>query len=81
MPLSELRRRITELPKSPPAVVYCFGPFCVMAGKAVALLRKRGYRAWRLEDGVAEWRFNGLPVEKESRVPRMMDSRLVLGTN
>jgi rhodanese-related sulfurtransferase len=63
IPLSELRKRLTELPKSKPIVAYCRGPFCVMAGEAVELLRRRGYRALRLEDGVAEWRFHGLPVE------------------
>ena len=64
LPVAELRRRLDELPKNRPVVAYCRGPFCVMAGKAVGLLRKKGYRAWRLEDGVAEWRRNGLPVEK-----------------
>ena len=66
VPLAELRRRLQELPKSRPIVAYCRGPFCVMAGKAVALLRKRGYRAMRLEDGVAEWRRNGLPLKSEA---------------
>jgi rhodanese-related sulfurtransferase len=63
VPLTELRRRLRELPKSRPVVAYCRGPFCVMAGKAVALLRKRGYQAMRLDDGVAEWRRNGLPLQ------------------
>jgi rhodanese-related sulfurtransferase/DNA-binding MarR family transcriptional regulator len=63
IPLGELRRRLTELPKSKPVVAYCRGPFCVMAGKAVALLRRRGFRAMHLEDGVAEWHFHGLPIE------------------
>jgi rhodanese-related sulfurtransferase len=66
VPLTELRRRLEVLPKNRPVVAYCRGPFCVMAGKAVALLRKKGYRAMRLEDGVAEWRRNGLPLERES---------------
>ena len=30
---------------------------------AVALLRKKGYRAMHLTDGVAEWRARGLPIE------------------
>ena len=66
LPLTELRRHLDQLPRNLPVVAYCRGPFCVMAGKAVALLRKKGYRAWRLEDGVAEWRRNGLPVEQQS---------------
>lgn len=63
IPLSELRKRLTELPKSKPIVAYCRGPFCVMAGEAVELLQRRGFRALRLEDGVAEWRYHGLPIE------------------
>ena len=35
-----------------------------MAQDAVALLRKKGYRARQLEDGVAEWRARGLPIER-----------------
>ena len=65
MPLAELRRRLKELPKDKPVVAYCRGPFCLMAGEAVELLRKKGFRAQRLEDGVAEWRSRGLPVETD----------------
>lgn len=64
LPLTELRKRLRELPKDKPVVAYCRGPFCVMAKDAVALLQKRGYRAFRLDDGVAEWRARGLPVEQ-----------------
>jgi rhodanese-related sulfurtransferase len=63
MPLAELRRRLRELPKSKPVVAYCRGPFCLMAGEAVKVLRQKGFRALRLEDGVAEWRHRGLPIE------------------
>ena len=63
LPLDELRKRLAELPKGTPVVAYCRGPFCLMAKDAVALLRKKGYRAFHLTDGVAEWRAHGLPVE------------------
>jgi rhodanese-related sulfurtransferase/DNA-binding MarR family transcriptional regulator len=63
IPLTELRKRIGELPKSKLIVAYCRGPFCLMAGEAVASLQRRGFRAMRFEDGVAEWRFHGLPIE------------------
>jgi rhodanese-related sulfurtransferase len=36
-----------------------------MAREAVELLRKKGFGAHRLEDGVAEWRYRGLPVEAQ----------------
>jgi len=63
LPVDELKKRLAELPKETPVVAYCRGPFCLMAKDAVALLRRRGYRAFHLTDGVAEWRAHGLPVE------------------
>ena len=64
LPLDELRRKLKELPIETPVVAYCRGPFCLMAKDAVELLRKKGYRAFHLTDGVAEWRARGLPIER-----------------
>ena len=64
LPVDELKKRLAELPKGTPVVAYCRGPFCLMAKDAVELLRKRGYRAFHLTDGVAEWRARGLPIEQ-----------------
>lgn len=63
LPVSELKKRLKELPKDLPIVAYCRGPFCLMARDAVALLRKKGHQALHLTDGVAEWRARGLTVE------------------
>jgi rhodanese-related sulfurtransferase/DNA-binding CsgD family transcriptional regulator len=63
LPIDELKKRMAELPQDVPVVAYCRGPFCLMARDAVELLRKKGYRAFHLTDGVAEWRARGLPVE------------------
>lgn len=62
LPVDELKKRLAELPKDIPVVAYCRGPFCLMAKEAVELLRKKGYWAFHLTDGVAEWRARGLPV-------------------
>ena len=64
LPVNELKKRLAELPKDTPVVAYCRGPFCLMAKDAVELLRKKGYRAFHLTDGVAEWRAHGLPIEQ-----------------
>lgn len=64
LPVNELKKRLAELPKDTPVVAYCRGPFCLMAKDAVELLRKKGYRAFHLTDGVAEWRAQGLPIEQ-----------------
>ena len=64
LPVDQLKKRLAELPKDVPVVVYCRGPFCLMARDAVELLRKKGYRAVHLTDGVAEWRAAGQPIEQ-----------------
>ncbi|MDA8257613.1 MAG: metalloregulator ArsR/SmtB family transcription factor [Betaproteobacteria bacterium] len=55
IPLDELKQRLAELPQGKTVVAYCRGPYCLMARDAVALLRKKGYDALRLPEGVAEW--------------------------
>lgn len=62
IPLAELNKRLAELPRSRKIVAYCRGPYCVMARDAVALLRRRGFDAIRLEDGVHEWKAQGFEV-------------------
>ena len=52
-----------DAPRRKQIVAYCRGPYCVYALQAVAELKKRGLRATRAEDGVAEWRAAGFPVE------------------
>ena len=63
IPLEELERRLTEIPRGQPVVAYCRGPYCVLAVQAVELLRRHGFDARRLKDGFPEWREAGLPVE------------------
>jgi rhodanese-related sulfurtransferase len=63
IPLSELKRRLTELPQGKEIVAYCRGPFCLMSAEAVALLKRRGFKARKIGDGVAEWSAAGLPLE------------------
>jgi rhodanese-related sulfurtransferase/DNA-binding transcriptional ArsR family regulator len=63
MPLPDLPKRLKELQKRRDIVAYCRGPYCVMALDAVDLLRRNGFRAHRLEHGVAEWRARGWRVE------------------
>lgn len=63
LPFGELERRLAELPREGDIVAYCRGPYCVLSFEAVAMLRTRGYRAQRREDGYPEWRAAGLLVE------------------
>jgi rhodanese-related sulfurtransferase/DNA-binding transcriptional ArsR family regulator len=70
VPLAELERRLSELPRRREIVAYCRGPYCVLAIEAVARLRARGYRALRLEAGVPDWRARGYPVESGPGIGR-----------
>jgi rhodanese-related sulfurtransferase/DNA-binding transcriptional ArsR family regulator len=62
IPLEDLEQQLALLPPGAEIVAYCRGPYCVLAPRGIALLRRHGYRVRRLEDGVAEWRLAGLPV-------------------
>lgn len=64
IPLDSLRRRVKELPRGRPVVVYCRGPYCVLTLDALELLQRRGFKVRRLADSVADWRRAGLPVEE-----------------
>ena len=75
IPLSELRKRLSELPKKREVVAYCRGPYCVMAIEAVQLLRKAGYRAFRMEQGIVDWRARGWRIEKAASGSRPGESR------
>lgn len=63
VPLDELKARIKQLPKGREVIAYCRGPYCVMAIEAVAQLRKKGFRAFRMEQGVTDWRARSWKVE------------------
>lgn len=63
IPVGELERRLKELPRKHEIVAYCRGPYCVLSFDAVNWLRKKGYRAVRLEDGYPEWKAAGLAVD------------------
>jgi rhodanese-related sulfurtransferase len=67
VPLPELKKRLTELPKNRDVVAYCRGPYCVMAIEAVELLRKKGFRAHRMQQGIADWRARGWRVETNTK--------------
>lgn len=62
LPIQELGKRLRQIPKSREIVAYCRGPFCVFADEAVVKLRKRGYRARRLDVGFPDWKAAGLPI-------------------
>lgn len=66
VPIDQLKRGRVAVPKSRDVVAYCRGRYCVYAVEAVTLLRKRGYRARRLTDGLPAWRSLGRRIEEHT---------------
>jgi rhodanese-related sulfurtransferase/DNA-binding transcriptional ArsR family regulator len=64
VPVEKLESFLAKLPRQKEVVAYCRGPYCLMSFEAVEKLRKRGFKAKRLENGYPEWRAAGLPVER-----------------
>jgi rhodanese-related sulfurtransferase/biotin operon repressor len=64
VPVDRLEKYLSKLPKRKEVLAYCRGPYCLMSFEAVEKLRKRGFKAKRLQDGFPEWRAAGLPVER-----------------
>src|SRR2546423_7446638 len=62
IPLRNLEMRLAEFDPAQEIIAYCRGPYCVLSYEAVAVLRARGVKARRLEDGLPEWRAARLPV-------------------
>jgi rhodanese-related sulfurtransferase/DNA-binding transcriptional ArsR family regulator len=67
IPLADLEARAKELPRDRDVVAYCRGPYCVMAADAVALLRRKGFFAHRIEQGVVDFRARGWRVTEGAR--------------
>jgi rhodanese-related sulfurtransferase len=66
VPLRELKHRLRGMPRDQEIVAYCRGAYCVLSYEAVAELRRRGFKAFRLEEGYPEWRAAGLPIEQSA---------------
>lgn len=64
VPVDKLEAYLSKLPRRREVIAYCRGPYCLMSFEAVARLRRRGFKAKRLQDGFPEWRAAGLPVER-----------------
>ena len=62
IPAPELARRAHTLPRRKEVVAYCRGPYCVYSVDAVTLLRQKGFRARRTDEGLPEWRSRGFEV-------------------
>jgi rhodanese-related sulfurtransferase/DNA-binding transcriptional ArsR family regulator len=62
IPLAVIKRKLAALDPDKEIIAYCRGPWCVLSFEAVSMLRAKGYRVRRLEDGLPEWKAANLPV-------------------
>ena len=70
IPVEQLKQRLKELARDREVVAYCRGAYCVLAAEAVKLLRRRGFRARRLEEGIMDWRARGWQLDRsEKEIP------------
>ncbi|KIL38992.1 ArsR family transcriptional regulator [Gordoniibacillus kamchatkensis] len=56
IPMEELEKHLASLPADKEIVAYCRGPYCLMSAQAVEILKSKGIKASRLEEGVHEWK-------------------------
>ena len=60
IPLKELQVRLSELPRDQEIVAYCRGPYCVLSVQAVEMLRAKGFKVVRIEEGIQDFRAMGV---------------------
>ncbi len=56
IPIEQLEKHLSSLPINMDIAAYCRGPYCLMSAQAVEIINARGLKAFRLEEGVHEWR-------------------------
>ncbi len=56
IPIEKFEETLKEIPKSKMIFIFCRGNYCSMANPAVEMLRKKGYRAFRLRETSHELR-------------------------
>ena len=64
VPIEKLEQMLDLLPPEQEIVAYCRGPYCVLSHEAVQILRRKGFRVRRYEEGYPEWKAAGLPVDE-----------------
>src|SRR5262249_24065330 len=63
IPLRALKKRLSEINPDREIVAYCRGEYCVLSFEAVALLRARGFKGRRLDEGRTGWAAGRVPVQ------------------
>jgi rhodanese-related sulfurtransferase len=56
VPMKELDAYLQTLPQDIVLAAYCRGPYCVNTTEAVERMRNKGFTAYRIDEGVQEWK-------------------------
>jgi rhodanese-related sulfurtransferase len=67
IPLTELQKRLNDLPHEKTLVLYCWSLTCHMATKAALDLAHHDYKVAELVGGIKEWKLAGYPIEGADR--------------
>jgi len=62
IPMNELLANLKNIASDKEVIAYCRGPFCVLADEAVKLLKEKGYKVRRLDEGYPEWKIKQLEI-------------------
>jgi len=63
IPLGELGKRMNEIPRDRPLLVYC--AVGARSVSAAGFLASRGFReVYQMSDGIVGWYKNGFPIER-----------------
>jgi rhodanese-related sulfurtransferase len=68
IPLKELQLRLSDLPSDQEIVAYCRGPYCVLSVQTVEMLRAKGFKAVRIEEGIQDFRAMGFDIAVNEEV-------------
>lgn len=66
IPLSEIDKRVSEIPMNKPIIVYCNGSSCIRSGRAAVILLNNEYSNIYIltGSGIIEWIEKGYPTEE-----------------
>jgi len=68
VPLGQLEGLLSNLPRNQEIVAYCRGPYCVLSIQAVEMLREKGFKAVRIEEGIQDFRAMGFPITANGNI-------------
>lgn len=68
VPLGQLEGLLSNLPRNQEIVAYCRGPYCVLSIQAVEILREKGFKAVRIEEGIQDFRAMGFPITANGNI-------------